>query len=363
MTFNEAERSYLAGQMLGHLATVGPDGTPQVRPLGFRLNPDDTIDLGGPRLTDTQRYRNVVANPRVGFVVDDMTPDEPGAIRPGMGRGVEIRGHAETLTVDDPPVNPEWFSHEIIRIHPRRIISWHIDPAQPDGQSRNVVLARAQEPVAGTPTPAQPTPSRALFEDAYTSRTAPWVIGEPQPAIVALERSGSIRGSVLDAGCGTGEHTIHLAGLGYDVRGIDSSEHAIEQARANAAARKVTARFEVADALALADDPIYDSVIDSALFHIFDPADRGRYVRSLHRACRPGAVVHILALSDTGPGFGPQVSDTVIRQAFGEGWALEDLRSSQYRGVIVDSTRAAALGRPVGDLVDLPAWLARARRI
>jgi hypothetical protein len=53
----------------------------------------------------------------------------------------------------------------------------------------------------------------------------------------------------------------------------------------------------------------------------------------------------------------------VIREAFGEGWALEDLRSSQYRGVIANPTHAAALGRSVGDLVDLPAWLARARRI
>lgn len=213
-----------------------------------------------------------------------------------------------------------------------------------------------------------PTPARAVFDEAYTSRTAPWVIGEPQPAIVALQRSGWIRGKVLDPGCGAGEHTIHLTALGYDVRGIDSSEHAIEQARANAAQRNVAARFEVADALQLGpdptyDDPTYDTVIDSALFHIFDADDRARYVRSLHRACRPGALVHVLALSDTGPGFGPQLSDTVIREAFSEGWILEDLRPSQYRGVIVDPTHATAFGHPVGDLVDLPAWLARARWI
>lgn len=217
--------------------------------------------------------------------------------------------------------------------------------------------------LADAPKPGQPTPSRALFEKAYTSRTAPWVIGEPQPAIVALERSGRIRGRVLDAGCGTGEHTIHLAGLGYDVRGVDFSEHAIEQARAKAAERHVAARFEVTDALALGDDPIYDTVIDSALFHIFDPVDRGRYVRSLHGACRPGALVHVLALSDTGPSFGPQVNDAVIRQAFGEGWFLEDLRSSHYRGVIANSDHAAAFDRPIGDLVELPAWLAQARRL
>jgi SAM-dependent methyltransferase len=189
------------------------------------------------------------------------------------------------------------------------------------------------------------------------------VIGEPQPAIVALERASWIGGCVLDLGCGTGEHTIHLAALGYDVRGVDSSELAIEQARANAAGREVAARFEVADALRLGDEPTYDTVIDSALFHIFDRPDRDRYVRSLHRACRPDALVHVLALSDTGPGFGPQISDTVIRNAFGDGWALEDVQSSQYRGVILSDEHATAFGRPIGDLVDLPAWLARIRRI
>lgn len=139
---------------------------------------------------------------------------------------------------------------------------------------------------------------------------------------------------MLDAGCGTGEHTIHLTRLGYDVRGIDSSEHAIEQTLANAAERNVAARFEVADALQLGNDPTYDTVVDSSFFHLFDLADRGRYVRSLYRACRQDALVHELALSDTGPRFGPQISDTMIREAFGEGWALEDLRTSRYRGVI-----------------------------
>jgi SAM-dependent methyltransferase len=222
---------------------------------------------------------------------------------------------------------------------------------------------QAQERTAAASTPAGATPSRAQFDEAYLSRTAPWVIGEPQPAIVTLERTGWIRGRVLDPGCGTGEHTIHLARLGYDILGIDISEHAIEQARANAVQRGVTARFEVTDALHLEPQQAYDTVVDSALFHIFEAADRARYVRRLHRACRPDGRVHVLALSDAGPGFGPQISDAVIREAFDDGWVLEDLQPSRYRGVILHDTHAAALGRPVGDLVDLPAWLARARRI
>lgn len=87
MFFTDAERDYLRGQMLGRLATIGPDGTPQVRPLGFRLNGDGTIDLGGPALTKTQRYRNVLSRPQVGLVVDDMTPDGPDAVNPAWGAG------------------------------------------------------------------------------------------------------------------------------------------------------------------------------------------------------------------------------------------------------------------------------------
>lgn len=207
------------------------------------------------------------------------------------------------------------------------------------------------------------TPSGTLFDEAYAAGTAPWVIGQPQPAIVELERAGRIGGAVLDIGCGTGEHTVHLAALGYDVLGVDASAGALAQARAIAAERGVAARFALADALELGVEPLYDTVLDSALFHIFDARDRVRYAHSLHRVCRPGAVVHVLALSDAGPGFGPQVSDTAIRESFGDGWRLEKLGESSYRGAVVGPEHAALLGREIGDLVDLPAWLARIRRL
>lgn len=60
-----------------------------------------------------------------------------------------------------------------------------------------------------------------FWDSVYDSGVAPWVIGEPQPAIVELERAGWIRGRVLDPGTGAGEHTILLTRLGYDVRGVD----------------------------------------------------------------------------------------------------------------------------------------------
>lgn len=206
------------------------------------------------------------------------------------------------------------------------------------------------------------TPAMQRFDDAYKTHTAPWVIGEPQPAIVALEQTGRIRGKVLDAGCGLGEHTILLTALDYDVLGIDFAPSAVAQARANAEAKGVPARFEVADATDLGGEPTYDAVVDSALFHLFADADRERYVRSLHAVVRSGGLVHLLALSDAGSGFGPQVSEATIREAFGTGWEIETLDVTTYRGIVTE-VHAEALGLAVGTTVNEPAWLARVRRI
>lgn len=205
------------------------------------------------------------------------------------------------------------------------------------------------------------TPALSRFDEFYRTTTPPWVIGEPQPAIIELERAGLISGTVLDVGCGTGEHTMLLTRLGYDVLGIDFAPEAVERARRNAADKDVNARFAVADAMNLPGSPRYDTILDSALFHIFDDSDRPKYVASLHNATRPGGVVHVLALSDAGRGFGPQVSGETIREAFAEGWELEELEPTTYRGVVTEM-HADQLGLAIGTRVDEPAWLARARR-
>lgn len=71
--------------------------------------------------------------------------------------------------------------------------------------------------------------------------------------------------------------------------------------------------------------------------------------------------MHLLALSDAGRGFGPQVSESTIRDAFAVGWAIEELTATTYRGVVTD-LHAEALGLDIGTRVDEPAWLARIRR-
>ncbi|QXJ25502.1 PPOX class F420-dependent oxidoreductase [Actinomadura graeca] len=135
--FTAAERAYLAGNALGRLSTIGPGG-PHVRPVGYRLNGDGTIDIGGPANAASRKYRNVQDDPRVSFLVDDMTAaDDPDALRPGWGRGVEVRGRAE-LVKGRMHIGEGFFSDDLIRVHPVRVISWHIDPAHPDQLSRTV---------------------------------------------------------------------------------------------------------------------------------------------------------------------------------------------------------------------------------
>ncbi|MBW0106935.1 bifunctional 2-polyprenyl-6-hydroxyphenol methylase/3-demethylubiquinol 3-O-methyltransferase UbiG [Pseudonocardia sp. KRD291] len=210
------------------------------------------------------------------------------------------------------------------------------------------------------------TPSTDTFEKAYVDGTPPWVIDEPQPAVVALVRAGGFTGRVLDLGCGTGEHTLHLAALGYDVLGADAAPTALARARAAAGTRGIAARFAEVDALdpaGLRDLGTFDTVLDSALFHIFDAGDRARYAEALLEVCAPGALLHLLALSTRGPGFGPEVDESDIRVAFDRpGWRVEDVATSTYRGVVGEQ-QSAAVGLPAGDRVDLPAWMARIRRV
>jgi pyridoxamine 5'-phosphate oxidase family protein len=121
LELSTAERDYLAGQRLGRLASIDAHGQPQNNPVGFFLNDElGVIDIGGRALGQTKKFRNVRSNPLVSLVVDDLA-----SVRPWHVRGVEIRGRAEVLTDWQPPY--PYYSPEVIRIHPTKIISWGLD--------------------------------------------------------------------------------------------------------------------------------------------------------------------------------------------------------------------------------------------
>jgi cyclopropane fatty-acyl-phospholipid synthase-like methyltransferase len=57
------------------------------------------------------------------------------------------------------------------------------------------------------------------------------------------------------------------------------------------------------DALALQDLPeVFDTVIDSGLFHVFSDEDRKRYVEGLATVLKPGGRLFLGCVSDEEPG-------------------------------------------------------------
>jgi len=196
------------------------------------------------------------------------------------------------------------------------------------------------------------TPS-AGWDSAYQDHLPPWDIGRPQPAFVRLADSGLLSGRVLDAGCGTGEHALLAAAHGATATGVDLSALAIEKARGKAAERGLTARFEVGDALHLERiGESFDTVIDSGLFHVFDDADRARYVTSLAAVIEPGGWYYMMCFSDSQPGvWGPRrVRREEITLAFADGWAVEGITPDTFTVNRIEETMSVS------------AWLAVIRR-
>src|SRR5918911_5502228 len=112
--FQQHELAFLqSGRPLGRVATVGPDGTPHVVPVGWSYNPDhDTIDVGGHDFAATKKFRDAQRTRRAAIVIDDLASTNPW--RP---RAIEVRGRAEAIALPTP----------LIRIHPERIISWGLE--------------------------------------------------------------------------------------------------------------------------------------------------------------------------------------------------------------------------------------------
>ena len=175
-----------------------------------------------------------------------------------------------------------------------------------------------------------PVHDRSSFENLYAGQPR-WEIGRPQRAI--LEVADRITGSVLDSGCGTGENALFFASRSQKVTGIDFLAEPINLARQKATERGLTATFLVMDALARKEQSeVFDTAIDSRLFHVFSDDDRLRYVEGLASVLKPGGRLFLLCFSDDEPGDqGPRrVSRKEIEDAFAEGWVIEAIKPSRF---------------------------------
>jgi pyridoxamine 5'-phosphate oxidase family protein len=73
------------------------------------------VDIGGIRLKETKKFRDILQNANAAIVIDDILP-------PWQPRFLEIRGRAKQVFEGGEVFGPR-FAPEMIRIYPRRIIS------------------------------------------------------------------------------------------------------------------------------------------------------------------------------------------------------------------------------------------------
>jgi cyclopropane fatty-acyl-phospholipid synthase-like methyltransferase len=172
-------------------------------------------------------------------------------------------------------------------------------------------------------------PDKSTFASLYAGK-APWDIGKPQKPF--LDVANQITGSILDAGCGTGETALYFAGRGCKVTGIDFLEEPIQRARRKAAERGLSVAFLIKDATDLTGwSERFDNVIDSGLFHVFSDGDRRKYVEGLATVMRPAGKLFLLCFSDEEPGTqGPRrISQKELHDAFAQGWVMESIQPVQ----------------------------------
>ena len=171
-----------------------------------------------------------------------------------------------------------------------------------------------------------------FFDSAYKG-TPPWDIGRPQKEFIELVRKGEITGSVLDIGCGTGEHALFFAREGHEVWAVDSAPLAIRKAQQKAAERGLTVQFFVLDALELSTlTRMFDTATDSGLFHTLSDEDRPVFVRNLAAILNPGGKYFMLCFSDLEPpGYGPRrITRGEIRDSFSDGWTINYIRPAVF---------------------------------
>ncbi len=158
---------------------------------------------------------------------------------------------------------------------------------------------------------------------------------------------------MLDAGCGTGENTLHIASLGLSVLGVDVAETALATARAKADARGIEVEYASADAFRLERlGRRFQTVLDCGLFHTFDRDERRAYVASLASVAERDGTLYVLCFSDDGPDTGPHpVSKEGLRAPFtpGDGWDVVSIEPDRVQTRFHDD--------------GAPAWFATIRRI
>jgi PPOX class F420-dependent enzyme/OxyR family protein len=246
MPVDEIYARYLNGHSRGRLATVGTDGSPQNKPVGYRYNADlGAIDIAGFEMERSAKYRNIGVNPRVALVVDDQFGEGAAGTR-----YLEVRGYADQIRAAGP-VEPGMSPH-LIRIRPRRLVAWNIDLAHPGLHTTDLTAD------SGAVAPAARRPALGL--GGATARAAE----DAAASVVAGLQAGwdSHDADVTDRRLSA--DVIWGSPFGATVRGYEQL-HAIHARLKRQGTGGPLSRFEVMNVLAVSPDVAVAQVRRNAL--------------------------------------------------------------------------------------------------
>ena len=122
MAFTDEELDYLRSQPLARIATVAPDGQPDVTPVTLEVE-DSTLWVcgAGEEVLRTRKIRNITAgNRHCALVVDDLP-----SLEPFVARGIRIYGTAHDPVERVGMVGPGYY----VRITPTVSWSWNLEGA------------------------------------------------------------------------------------------------------------------------------------------------------------------------------------------------------------------------------------------
>jgi len=144
------------------------------------------------------------------------------------------------------------------------------------------------------------------WEMRYQAGETGWDRGASSPALSAWLQSGGLEhGSrILVPGCGRGHEVVHLAGLGFQVTGIDIAPSAITHLQKALTDKGLKAAVLHADLFEYRPAHAFDAVYEQTCLCAIQPEQREAYERRLHTWIRPGGALFALFMQ-TGAGDGP----------------------------------------------------------
>jgi 2-polyprenyl-3-methyl-5-hydroxy-6-metoxy-1,4-benzoquinol methylase len=116
------------------------------------------------------------------------------------------------------------------------------------------------------------------------------------------------------------------------VWGVDFTPNAIKKAKNKALERNINVTFLTRNALDLHPlGMVFDTVIDSGLFHVLNDGERPLFASSLANVLHRHGTYFMLCFSELEPGsYGPRrVTQRDIRNAFDRTWHINYIRPAQ----------------------------------